>query len=157
MDKFEQFEKLISQINLEPKIALMVISVILTFVFEIILLKKGIINDRKNNGKKVKKAKRLNHIVKARRVDKYFHWDVGSKIDPYAFWSAKYVYTINSKEYIYKYFRRGHPPYELTLYYINNPKRTFFYEEKQSAIFNLIFYVLPIIVGYVVITLLGGL
>ena len=156
MDSFEQFKNLISQIDIDPKIAIMVVSVILTYVFEIILLKKGIINDRKNNGKKVEKAKRLNHIVKAKRVDKWCQWDE-SKTEPYSFWHAKYVYTINSKEYIYKYFRRIHPPYELTLYYINNPKRTFCYEEKQSSIFNLIFYVLPIIVGYIVINLLGGI
>lgn len=156
MDRFEQFKKLISQINIEPKIAIMVISVILTFVFEIILMKKGIISSIKSNSKKVEKATKLNHIVKAKRVDKWCQWDE-SKTEPYSFWHAKYVYTINSKEYIYKYFRRSNPPYELTLYYINNPKRTFCYEEKQSSIFNLIFYVLPIIVGYIVITLLGGL
>ena len=155
MDSFEQFKNLISQINIEPKIAIMVISVILTFVFEIILLKKGIINSGKNNSKKVEKAKKLNHIVKAKRVN---IWDDGypnNSVNYY--WHAKYVYNINSKEYVYRYLGKSHPPYELTLYYINNPKRTFCYEEKQSSIFNLIFYVLPIIVGYIVINLLGGI
>ena len=155
MDSFERFKNLISQIDIDPKIAIMVVSVILIFVFEIILLKKGIINDRKNNGKKVEKAKRLNHIVKAKRVNV---WDDGypnNSVNSY--WHAKYVYNINSKEYVYRYLGKSHPPYELTLYYINNPKRTFFYEEKQSSIFNLIFYLLPIIVGYIVITLLGGI
>ena len=156
MDSFERFKNLISQIDIDPKIAIMVISVILIFVFEIILLKKGIINDRKNNGKKVEKAKKLNHIVKAKRVEIWDDWHQTRSI-PDSHWHAKYIYTVNSKEYVYRYLGKSHPPYELTLYYINNPKRIFSYEEKQSPIFNLIFYILPILVGYIVINLLGGI
>lgn len=133
MNSLEQFKNLISQINIEPQIAIMVICIVLTFVIEIVLIKNNIINIRKNNSEKVEKAKILNHILKAKRID---IWDDGTPGDTdNSFWHAKYVYNFNSKEYVYRYLGKNYPPMELTLYYINNPRKVFFLSRKELVIF----------------------
>ena len=56
------------------------------------------------------------------------------------------------------YMSKVSPPYELTLYYINNPRKTFTNENKTKehsmALLGLLF---PIAVGILVVFLLGGI
>lgn len=151
MDSFKQFQELISNINFDPAIAIGVIVIIVTFVIECILLNKGLINT-KSSKKKLERATKLNHIIKAKRIS---YWDDYKTADEMtnSYYHAKYEYTINNKKRKYRYLSRKHPPLILNLYYINNPSRVFHYEEKTS-VFSILFYIIPFALGIIVINLL---
>lgn len=151
MDSFKQFQELISNINIDPVIAIGVIVVIATFVMECILLNKGYIN-LNNSKKKIERATKLNHIIKAKRIS---YWDDYKTADEMtnSYYHAKYEYTINNKTKKYRYLSRKHPPVILNLYYVTNPNKVFHYEEKTS-VFSILFYVIPFALGILVINLL---
>lgn len=152
MDSFKQFEELIKSINIDPIIMIGVIIIIGTFVIECILINKGYF---KSNGRKkrMEKAIKLNHVIHARRISKwddYYPYE-NSPVDSWCY--AKYEYELNGKKKQYRYMSRSLPPFQLDLYYINNPKRVFHYEEKTS-IFAILFYIIPFALGILVINLL---
>ncbi len=124
-----------------------VIAAIIVFIIEIKLMKK---KTKKN--KKVEKAKSLGHIVKGKRI-KYWADDPHSVNSWY---HATYTYEVDGKEYKYKYMNKVVPPFDVTLYYINSPRKTFTaYEYKQN--YSLIlYYIIPIAVAIIVINCLGG-
>lgn len=70
MDSFKQFEELIKSINIDPIIMIGVIVIIVTFVIECILLSKGYLN-LSSNKKRMEKAVKLNHQIKAQRISYY--------------------------------------------------------------------------------------
>lgn len=151
MDSFKQFEELIKSINIDPIIMIGVIIIIVTFVIECILLSKGYLN-LSSNKKRMEKAVKLNHQIKAQRISYYDDYKDVSEMNN-SWYHAKYEYTINNKKRKYRYLSKKHPPLILTLYYINNPKRVFHYEEKTS-IFAILFYIIPFALGILVINLL---
>lgn len=151
MNTFEEFKNLISNIDIEPSYVILVFIIILVFIFEIILIKKGILNFKVNE-KRIKKAIKLNHIVKAKRISYYDDDTSGTEVD--SWYHAKYEYEMHGKKRIYKYLSRKHPSYEITLYYITNPRRVFHYEEKTSILFLLV-YIIPFIVAIIIMNLLG--
>jgi len=151
MNAFEEFGNLISSINIEPSYIILVFIIMLVFIIEIILMKNGILNF-KTNEKRMKKAIELNHIVKAKRISYYDDSTNGNEVD--SWYHAKYEYEIDGKKRIYKYLSRKHPSIEITLYYINNPRRLFHYEEKTSILFLLI-YIIPFIIAFIIMNLLG--
>ena len=71
MDSFKQFQELISSINFDSAITIGIIVIVITFVIECILLSKGYINT-KSSKKKLERARKLNHIIKAKRIS---YWD----------------------------------------------------------------------------------
>lgn len=103
----------------------------------------------------VEKAIRLGHIVKAKRVEA---WDDDSTgYDVNSWFHGTYSYEIDGKSYKYRYMSKVSPPYELTLYYINNPRKTFRNENKaKEHSLALLSLFLPIAAGILVVFLLGG-
>lgn len=151
MDSFKQFQELISNINIDPIIMIGVIVIIATFILEFILISKGYLNFS-NNKKRMEKALKLNHQIKAQRISYYDDDTTGTQVD--SWYHAKYEYTINNKKKQYRYLSRKHPPLVLTLYYISNPNKVFHYEEKKSSILDLLIYIIPFALGILVINLL---
>lgn len=152
MDSFKQFQELISSINFDPAITIGIIVIVITFVIECILLSKGYINT-KSSKKKLERAIKLNHVIKAKRIS---YWDDYQTADEMtnSYYHAKYEYTINNKKKKYRYLSKKHPPLILNLYYINNPNKVFHCEEKRS-VFAILFYIIPFVLGIIVIKLLG--
>lgn len=151
MDAFEDFRNLISSINIEFSYVICILIIISVFIIEIILIKKGILNF-KNNKKRMEKAIKLNHIVKAHRTS-YFDDDTSGH-DVHSWYHAKYNYIVNGKTKTYKYLSKNFPSYEITLYYVDNPNRLFHYEDKTSALAILI-YIIPFIVAAILMEFFG--
>lgn len=101
MDSFKQFEELISSINIDPIIMIGVIIIIVTFVIECILLSKGYLN-LSSNKKRMEKAIKLNHQIKARRISYYDDYKDVSEMNN-SWYHAKYEYNINNKKRKYSY------------------------------------------------------
>ncbi|MED9978758.1 MAG: hypothetical protein UFP41_00935 [Bacilli bacterium] len=152
MDNFKQFQELFSSINFDPVITVGIIVIIAIFIIECVLLNNGYINTRSSK-KRVEKAQKLNHIIKAKRIS---YWDDYKTSDDRlnSYYHAKYEYTINNKNKKYRYLSKKHPPLILNLYYLHNPNRVFHYEEKTS-VFAILFYIIPIALGIIVMKLLG--
>lgn len=151
MESFKQFQELISSINIDPIIVIGVIVIIATFIIELVLVRKGYLNFG-NNKKKLDKALKLNHQIKAKRISYYDDDVTGTQVD--SWYHAKYEYTLNDKKKIYRYLSRKQPPLILNLYYINNPRKVFHYEDKKSSILDLLIYIIPFALGILVINLL---
>lgn len=154
MDSFERFKQLMSSINFDPAVVVGVVAFILTFIIEGILIHKGYF---KSNGRKkrMEKAIKLNHVIHARRISKWDDYISGQKT-PYDTWCyAKYEYELNGKKKQYRYMSRLLPPFQLDLYYLNNPNKVFHYEEKKSSILDVFIFIIPFAVAGLVMYLLG--
>ena len=151
MDAFEKFKDLISNIHIELSYVICILIVVIVFTIEIILIKKGILTFDPNK-KKMQKAIRLNHIIKAYRVSSYDDDTIG--YDVHSWYHAKYKYIVNGESRIYKYLSKKNPPLEITLYYVNNSNKLFHYEEKTSLLFILI-YIIPFIIAVIIMQLFG--
>ena len=127
-----------------------IIVMIVVFVIEIKWMRS-----HTPGNKQVEKAINLGHVVEAKRVK---FWDDGitSAEQPTSSYHATYTYDISGKLYQYKYLERAYPPMVIKLYYINNPRKVFRGERKQSAISKILFLIIPIASGIGVTFLLGG-
>lgn len=150
------FKELIQQfyefiINTDFRVFICGLVLIGTYAIVLLLWYKGILTFEKNK-RKMEKAIKLNHVIKAKRVSCYDD-------DPYrrnvnSYFHAKYEYAIDGKKFRYWYLGKIVPPYILTLYYINNPKRAFHCEKGNSPLIILIF-IIPIVAMICVMKLLG--
>ena len=138
-------------LDTDYRVLIGVIVLISTYAIELFFMNKEILSFKKNK-KKMEKAVKLNHIIKAKRVSYYD--DDPYKHRPDSYFHAKYEYEFNGKKMKYWYLGKKVPPYVITLYYISNPKKAFHYEEKDSPLIILI-YIIPIIVAYCAIKILG--
>lgn len=152
MDEFKEFQDLISNINIESKYIILVFIVIFVFIIEFILLKKGVI-DFTVNKRKMRKAINLNHTIKAYRIS-YFDDGIPRYTRTNSWYHAKYEYKINGEKRIYRYLSKQFPSSEITLYYINNPRRLFNYDGRISR-FAVLIYIIPFAVAIVLMNLLG--
>ena len=151
METFEEFKNLFSGVNIEPAHILVVGIVVAVFVLEMILVHKGIL--RFDAGvKRRDQAIAAGHVVKAKRIR--YHDDKEHGYETNFHYYAKYEYVIEGNKHTYRYFSTQFPPFELTLYYLSNPRRPFHYEEKTS-IFFILLYVIPFAVGVLVVKVFG--
>ena len=108
-----------------------------------------------SGNRRVEKALALGHVVEAKRVK---YWDEattpGEQVT--SWYHATYTYNVSGKQYQYKYLEREHPPVMIKLYYINNPRKAFRGEKKQSGALRILLLLIPIAVGVGVMLLLGG-
>ena len=127
-----------------------IVVTIVAFVIEIRWTRSHI-----TSNKQVEKAINLGHVVEAKRVK---FWDDGITPDEQqtSWYHATYTYDISGKQYQYKYLERVYPPTIIKLYYINNPRKVFRGQKKQSAISKILFLIIPIAAGIGVTFLLGG-
>ncbi len=107
------------------------------------------------NDKKVEEALKLGHVIEAKRVH---FWDDGVTPDERStsWYHATYTYNVSGDQYQYKYLERVYPPMVIKLYYLNNPRKAFRSAKRRSGISQILFLMLPIVVGVGVAYLLGG-
>lgn len=146
---FEEAQEVFSRYD--PRIWGISLLVILLFILEAILIKKGFFRIKSRNAKRVEKAERLGHVVTAvmdGRED-YYQPD-----DPNPIRAANYVYEIEGRQYKYRYVGHDAPTRTITLYYINNPKKTFC---RTASYVNLgcVFAFLPLIIGVALVYFMG--
>ena len=128
-----------------------IVTAIIVCVFEIRLTR----NLRLKNWR-VEKAIRLGHIVKAKRLKTWDDDNTGCDVN--SWFHGTYGYEVDGKSYKYRYMGKVSPPYELTLYYIRNPRKTFRNETKSKEhTLALLGLFLPIAAGILVVFLLGGI
>ena len=134
----------------DVKVFLGIAAAIIVFIIEIRFTKKLKLRNRR-----VEKAIRLGHIVKAKKV-KAWKDDV-TGYDVHGWFHGTYSYEVDKKSYKYRYMSKVSPPFELTLYYINNPRNTFRNENKtKERSLALLGLLLPIAAGILVVFFLGG-
>lgn len=151
MDKLKEFQNLISSISINSSYVICVLCVIIVSILEVVVIKVFKINFNPNK-RKMEKAKEFNHIIKAKRISYYDDDITGTQVD--SWYHAKYEYDVNGKKQVYKYLSRKNPPLQLDLYYVNNPRRPFHYEEKTSGLIILA-YLLPFILTAIILKLLA--
>lgn len=151
MEAFEEFKNLFSGVTIEPSHILVVGIMVAVFVFEMILVYKGVLRFEAGV-KRRDKAIASGHVLKARRIS-YYDDERPSDERP-GWYHAKYEYAIDGNKRIYRYLSRRFPPFELTLYYLGNPRRPFHYEKKTSC-FAILLYVIPVAVGVLVVKVFG--
>lgn len=97
---------------------------ILSYFVSIPLAKK--VSYRLGHAYKRDLARQRGHIIKAFITDQHSSGDVGEYN-----WFAKYKYTLDGKEKVYRaYFNHpNRPPRVLYLYYVNSPRRVFSMDE----------------------------
>ena len=123
---------------------------IIVFIFEIRVTRNLRLRNRR-----VEKASQLGHIVKTKRVKA---WDEDTTgYDVHSWFHGTYRYEVDGKSYQYRYRSKVSPPYELTLYYISDPRNAFRNEQTTKGhSLALLGLLLPIAAGILVVFLLGG-
>ena len=151
-EQYQEFGNLLKEVftKYDYKIWIAAFFVILSFVFNMFLLHKGYFTFQTRNARRVRKAKELGQVVQARLVKN--HTSIHDKLGESC--SADYSYTIGGKQYKYHYVDYKYPPQTLTLYYISNPKFVF-YEQAATWQPGLLMYILPIVLGIIIMKLLG--
>lgn len=133
-----------------PKMWLISIIVIAAYIFEAILFAKGYFKVQTRNAKRVKEAERRGHVVTA-----YLFKDFS---DRYAYsdelQSGVYKYIVDGNEYKYNFSEKQRPPQTITLFYLDNPKKTFRRGEEYVN-FGCLAAALPMLLGVALVILLG--
>ena len=134
----------------DPKIWLIAIIIIFAYIFESILLAKGYFRIPTRNAKRVKEAEQRGHVVTA-----HLFKDYSTRYAPSdELQAAVYRYTVDGVEYKYNFCERQDPPQSITLFYLDDPRKTF---RRDNEFVNLgcIMAVLPFILGVALFFLLG--
>lgn len=151
MEAFEEFKNLFSGITIEPSHILIVGIMVAVFVFEMILVYKGVLRFEAGV-KRRDKAIASGHVLKAKRIR--YHDDKEHGYETNSRYYAKYEYTVEGTPRIYRYCSRQYPPVTLTLYYIRNPRRAFHYE-KGTSLSALLLYIIPVAIAVLVVKVFG--
>lgn len=97
----------------------------------------------------------MGHVIKAKRVKAWDEDTTGYSVD--SWFHGTYGYQVDGKSYEYRYMSKVYPPYELTLYYINDSGKAFVNEvKKKEHSIALISLLLPIGVFVLTVFLLGA-
>ena len=73
----------------------------------------------------------MGHVIKAKRVKAWDEDTTGYSVD--SWFHGTYGYQMDGKSYEYRYVSKVYPPYELTLYYINDPGKAFVNEVNAAG------------------------
>ena len=146
-EMLKEFSDIMS-FNVLLGIAVMVVLIIAEIKF---MRTKGIKNKRQE--RRLEKAKSLGHAVTAIRLEQW----KDTPVDPNSRVHATYAYEVNGKYYKYHFMEREAAPRTITLYYINNPRKTFRGTVEDSGFLMLLFYILPVAAGILTMLLLGGI
>lgn len=126
---------------------------IAVFVIEIVLLRRQTGHSRKE--KQIELAVSRGHVVRARRIKAWDDDETGH--DVHSWFHAVYVYDVNGRTLKYRYRGKEVPPVTKTLYYLNDPRKTFDSREQKNPVLILLLYILPLAAAVAVINLLGGI
>ena len=131
-----------------------VVAAIAVFVIEIILCTKGILFSSAE--KKIERAKKMGHMIIARRKSMRFRDRESENSTTNRMYIATYEYVVDgeckTKQVISTSVK---PPYQITLYYLNSPKKVFSSYDVGKNPLKILLFIIPVLVAYVVMTLLG--
>lgn len=151
MEAFQEFIALFSGLNIKFSHVLVVGIAVGVFIFELVLVKKGILRFETGT-KRRDQAIAAGHVVKAKRIRYYDDKETGHETNSHYY--AKYEYTVEGTPRIYRYYSRQFPPVMLTLYYVRNPRRVFHYE-KETSLSLLLLYIIPVAIVVLVVKIFG--
>ena len=127
-----------------------IVAAIIVFIIEIRLTR-----NHKPANRRAEKARKMGHVIKAKRVKAWDEDTTGYSVD--SWFHGTYGYQVDGKSYEYRYMSKVYPPYEMTLYYINDPGKAFVNEvKKKEHSIALISLLLPIGVFVLTVFLLGA-
>ncbi len=108
--------------------------------------------------KDIQRAIEMGHVVKGKVISKWEDTDDFTSTDPMSWSHADYSYEVNGISYIYRYMDRASPPDPITLYYLNDPAKTFREKENGYLIgfYTIMLHLIPWVTGVMVTILLGG-
>ncbi|MBQ9886274.1 MAG: hypothetical protein IJM37_05390 [Lachnospiraceae bacterium] len=131
-----------------------ILAALITFVIEIILCKRGIIFAKYE--KKIEKAKKAGKVITAKMINCRYEDREPDNKTASRMYIALYEYTFDgikrTKQIVSTSVK---PPYTISLYYDSNPKKTFSEYDVGKNPFFFILYIIPILVAYFVIKMLG--
>ena len=131
-----------------------VAAAIVTFIIEIILCKKGILFAGAD--KKLALAKQRGHMLTAQRLSLRFRDRAPENTTTNRVYIADYEYTVNGERHTKQVTSTSvKPPLTITLYYLNSPNKVFAENELGKNPLQILLYIVPILVAYVVATALG--
>ena len=142
-------------ISFGPVVWIGVLSAVITFVVEIRLCQKGILFS--SGEKKLKKARELGNIIQATCVSsRYIDDKDNDSITATRQYAAVYQYEVNGEVKKKCIISTGvNPPQILWLYYINSPYKVFSEYDVGTSPFQFLLYIIPILVAFIVMKLLG--
>ncbi len=145
MDVFTQFD---------PELWFGVIVAIAVFVLELVLYTKGIIFSK--GDKRLQAAKDAGRMVIAKRVRCRYKDNAPDHKTINRRYCAQYEYTLNGKTKTKQIVTTGcEPPYTTTLYYDKGGKKVFSSYDVAGSPFELVIYIIPIVVAYYVLLAIG--
>lgn len=131
-----------------------VAAAIATFIVEIILCKKGILFAGAD--KKLALAKQRGHMLTASRTSLRFRDREPEGTSTNRIYIANYEYTVNGKRHTKQVTStRMKPPLTITLYYLNSPTKVFSEYDLGKNPLQILLYIVPVVVAYIVATVLG--
>lgn len=131
-----------------------VLGAIIVFIIEIILCNKKVLFA--NSDKKINEARKKGHVITGNLVKcTYKDRNSDTKVTD-RIYSAKYKYTVSDTEYYYWTTSISVKlPYTISLYYINNPQKTFSKADIKPNPFQILLYIIPIAVAIIIMKLMG--
>ena len=131
-----------------------VVAGIATFVVEIILCKKGILFAGAD--RKLALAKQKGHMLTATRISLRFRDRESGGTRRNRIYIANYEYTANGKRRTKQVTSTSmKPPRTITLYYLNSPTKVFSEYDLGKNPLQILLYIVPVLVAYLVATALG--
>lgn len=139
-----------------PAIWFGLIGAIVVFIIEIILVKKKIIFG--GFEKKIKGAQKEGRVLNGRRISCRYENRAPNDKTINRIYISYYEYELNGKKGKYQVVSTSiEPPYTIPLYYEKNSNKVFSNYGKKSNPLIVLIYIIPILVAYVIIKLLGGI
>lgn len=124
-----------------------------TFILEMVLVSKGIIFSGRN--KRVEKARAAGRYMKGKQVKCRYHDSGSDQKTCNRRYVAQYEYTLNGKTKTKQVSSTGiRPGYTIWLYY-DEKGRVFTDDPPLTDILMIVLYIIPILVGGLVLELLG--
>ena len=141
-------------LSYNPSLWIGLIGAVVVFIAEIILMKKKIIF----NGfeKKIEEARRDGRVLNATRIScRYENRNLGTKTIN-RIYIAYYQYELNGKTGKYQVVSTSlEPPRTIPIYYDKNFNKVFSNYGKKSNPLIVLIYIIPILVAYFIMKLLG--
>ena len=124
-----------------------VAAAIATFIVEIIFA---------GADKKLALAKQRGHMLTASRTSLRFRDREPEGTSTNRIYIANYEYTVNGKRHTKQVTSTSmKPPLTITLYYLNSPTKVFSEYDLGKNPLQILLYIVPVVVAYIVATVLG--
>lgn len=153
MEEINLFEAWKTLASYDVAIWVGIVVAVVIFVIEMVLCKKGIIFS--STYKKKAEAVRKGNVIQGKQIS-CVHRDRRDGKNTDRIYTAYYEYYVDGKK------RKKHvtstslkPPSVISLYYTKNPNKVFSEYDLEESSFRILLYIIPIVMAYVVMNLMG--